>query len=103
MFTVIIQTMARASDEMQHSVRKLNQHINEVQNITSSLSRLSEYDEILHKLKIQKQNLEAERKQLLEMIETLNQIQRIYIQSERLILEYGECTLGGFRTGEWRH
>ncbi len=90
MFTVIIQMLACASDEMQRSVRRLNQQINDVQHIISSLRRLSEYEEVIHKLKIHKQNMETEKHQLLEMMAALNQIQRTYIRSEHNILEYGE-------------
>lgn len=90
MFTVIIQLLASASDDMQHSARRLNQQINDVQQIISSLRRLSEYEGVIHKLKLQKENMETEKHQLLEMMAALNQIQKTYIRSEHNILEYGE-------------
>ena len=52
MFTVAIRALADSSQELQQMVRKLNQQIQEVEGIVSSIRRLSAYDDVIHTLSL---------------------------------------------------
>ena len=90
MFTVAIRALAESSQELQQMVRKLNQQIQEVEGIVSSIRRLSAYDDVIHTLRAQVQKMNNEKRRLMEMMAALNQIQKMYLQTERRITEYGD-------------
>lgn len=90
MFTVVIQALAESSQELQQSVRNLNRQIQEVEDIVSSIRRMSAYDEVIHTLRMHLDTMNAEKHKLTEMMAALNQIQRMYMQCERSITGYGD-------------
>ena len=90
MFTVAIRALAESSQELQQMVRKLNQQIQEVEGIVSSIRRLSSYDDVVRSLRGHIKKMTTEKRRLMEMMAALNQIQKIYLQSERRITDYGD-------------
>lgn len=89
MFTVVIQALADSSQELRQSVRVLNRQIQEVEDIVSSVRRISAYDEAIHSLRMHLETMDAERKRLTDMIAALDQAQKMYMQCERSITDYG--------------
>lgn len=47
MFTVAIRALAESSEELQQMIRKLNQQAEEVEDIVSSIRRMSAYDDVI--------------------------------------------------------
>lgn len=90
MFTVVIQALAESSQELQQSVRILNRQIQEVEDVVSSIRRMSAYDEVIHKLRMRLEDLDTEKRRLMDMMAALNQIQKMYMQCERSITDYGD-------------
>lgn len=90
MFTVAIRALADASQEIQLIVRKLNQQIQELEDIISSIRRTSVYEGVVRNLRVQLENLNQERRRMMDMLAALNQIQKMYLQSERSIIDYGD-------------
>lgn len=90
MFRVIIQALAEAADEMRGSIRKLNQQIQSVEHILSSLRRISEYDEVRQVLRRQLEDIREEKQRLMEMMASLEQIQQMYHRCEQNITDFGD-------------
>lgn len=90
MFTVVIQALAESSQELQQSVRQLNRQIQEVEGIVSSIRRMPAYDEVIHTLRLHLENMETEKSRLMDLMAALNQIQKMYMQCERNITDYGD-------------
>lgn len=90
MFTVVIRALADSAEDMQQMVRKLNQQIQETEDIVSSIRRLSEYDEVRRALRFRLQEMETEKRRLMDMMAALNQIQSMYRQCERNITDFGD-------------
>lgn len=90
MFTVAIRALAESSQELQQMVRKLNRQTEKVEDIVSSIRRMSAYDDVIRALRHQLEDLNTERHGLMEMMAALNQIQLMYHQSERNITDYGD-------------
>lgn len=90
MFTVAIRALAESSQDLQQMIRKLNQQTEEVEDIVSSIRRMSAYDDVIHSLRRQVEDLNTERHNMMEMMASLNQIQMMYHQSERNIMDYGD-------------
>lgn len=90
MFTVVIQALAETSQELQQSVRHLNRQIQEVEDIASSIRRMSAYEDVIHTIRMHLENMNTEKQKLTELLAALNQIQRMYMQCERNITDYGD-------------
>ncbi len=90
MFTVAIRALAESSQELQQMVRKLNQQTQEVESIVSSIRRLSAYSDVIHILRLRVEDLDMEKSRMAELMAALNQIQKMYQQSERNITDYGD-------------
>ncbi|MGL5436040.1 MAG: hypothetical protein ACRDBO_11655 [Lachnospiraceae bacterium] len=90
MFTVIIRMLAYSSQNMQMLIRNINQQIQEVEDVISSIRKMSEYDEEIRTLRIQLEEMNEQKRQLIDMMVSLNQIQKVYLQGERNITDYGE-------------
>ena len=90
MFTVVIQALAESSQELQQMVRNVNRQIQETEDIVSSIRRMSAYDEVIHTLKLHLADMNAEKRKLMDMMAALNQIQKMYMQCERSITDYGD-------------
>ncbi len=90
MFTVAIRALAESSQELQQMVRKLNRQTEKVEDIVSSIRRMSAYDDVIRALRHQLEDLNTERHSMMEMMAALNQIQLMYHQSERNITDYGD-------------
>ena len=90
MFTVAIRALAESSEELQQMIRKLNQQAEEVEDIVSSIRRMSAYDDVIRTLRRQLEDLNTERHSMMEMMASLNQIQMMYHQGERNITDYGD-------------
>lgn len=90
MFTVAIRALADSSQELQQMVRKLNQQVQEVEDVISSIRRSSAYDDVIHSLRVQLENLNTERLRMMDMMAALNRIQKMYLQGERSIMDYGD-------------
>lgn len=89
-FTVNIRALADASRNMQLMIRQLNNQIQETEDITASVRRVTSYDEVVRSLRLQIDRMNAEKQQLAEMMSALNQIQKIYRTGEEHILDYGD-------------
>jgi septal ring factor EnvC (AmiA/AmiB activator) len=90
MFTVAIRGLGEASQELQQMITKLNRQIQHTEDIISSVRRISAYYEVIHYLKIHLENMNVEKKQMMDMMAAMNQIQRIYLQCEQNITDYGD-------------
>ncbi|MCI9162210.1 MAG: hypothetical protein HFG59_02980 [Lachnospiraceae bacterium] len=90
MFTVAIRALAESSQELQQMVRKLNQQTQEVESIVSSIRRLSAYSDVIRILRLRVEDLDMEKGRMAELMAALNQIQKMYQQSERNITDYGD-------------
>ena len=90
MFTVVIQALTDSSQELQQCIRSLNGQIQEVEHLISSIRRISDFDEVIHSLRRRLEDMNTERRKLIDMLTTLNQIQRMYMQCERNITDYGD-------------
>ncbi len=90
MFTVVIQALAESSEDLQQAVRNINRQIQETEDIVSSIRRMSAYDEVIRTLRTHLENMNTEKRQLMDMMAALNQIQKMYMQCERSITDYGD-------------
>lgn len=88
MFTVRTGLLADTSDQMQRMARSLNQQIDDVGIVVSRLRRISEFEEVWHVLQKKKEGMQEEKNSMLEMLASLNEIQRMYELSERNIMNY---------------
>lgn len=90
MFQVVLRALADSSDELQGTIRKLNTQIQEAEDIASSIRRMSEYDQVRRRLRQIIEKLETEKRQLMDMMAALNQVQTMYHHCERSITDYGD-------------
>lgn len=90
MFRVVIQALDEAADRMRGTVRKLNQQIQSLEQVLSSLRRISEYDEIRQILRRRLQEMGEEKQHLMELIAVLEQTRQMYYQCEQNIAEFGD-------------
>ncbi len=90
MFTVRMRAMAETAQNLQQLAGRLNQQIDEVEEIILRLRRISEYDEVRHVLRLHLENMQSVRYRLIELMAALNDIQRMYGLAERNITDYGD-------------
>lgn len=90
MFKVIIQALAEAADEQRGTIRKLNQQIQAVEHVLSSLRRISEYDDVRQVLRKRLEDMREEKLRLMELMASLEQILTMYHCCEQNIVEFGD-------------
>lgn len=90
MFRVVLRALADASEDMQRTIRKLNMQIQEIEDIASSIRKMSEYDQIRWELRRLVEKLETEKRQFMDLMAVLNQVQAMYHHCERSITDYGD-------------
>jgi len=82
--------LAYSSQDMQLLIRNINQQIQEVEDVISSIRRMSEYDEVIRTLRIRLEEMNEEKRRLIDMMAALNQIRKVYKQCELNITDYGD-------------
>lgn len=90
MFTVAQKALAESSQDMQKIIRDINRQMEQTEDIVSSIRRISAYSGVIRTLKIHLENMNTERRQMMDMMAALNEIQQMYFQCERRITDYGD-------------